>query len=170
MPPGCFHFIATADPCQEKSTPAVMQGYFFDSRYAMRRTLGALVQCAIWHKEWTNVLYDDRLKLLAFLLDWHARAPKFSGEQLYSLLFAAHYHPWLRPIERNTAEALQAYNPLSSTLHRTRNDIGKFLSETAARVLSRLSSGEKASYLHLEEIFKTYLQSEYDMYYKAVKS
>jgi hypothetical protein len=146
-----------------------MQGFFFDSRYCMRQTLGALIQCAIWHKEWTNVLYDDRLKLLAFLLDWHARAPKFSGEQLYSLLFAAHYHAWLRPITRSTAETLQAYNPLFSTLHGTKNDVGRFLSETAARVLSRLSSDEKALYSHLEEKFKTYLQSEYHMYYKAVK-
>ena len=170
MPAGCFHFVATADPCPEKSTPAVMQGFFFDSRYGMHRTLGALVQCAIWHKEWTNVLYDDRLKLLAFLLDWHARAPKFSGEQLYSLLFAAHHHAWLRPIKRNTTEALQAYNPLSSTLHGTKNDVGRFLSETAACVLSRLSSSEKASYCRLEEKFKTYLQSEYHMYYKAVNS
>jgi hypothetical protein len=133
MLPGSFHLVGTVDQSKNKSTPAAMQGFFFDSRYSMRQTLGGLVQCAIWHKEWMNVLYNDRLKLLAFLLDWHNRAPKFSGEHLYSLLFAAYYHAWLWPIKENTMQAMQSYHSLSR-LHGTRHDIGRFLSKTTVTV------------------------------------
>jgi hypothetical protein len=169
MPPGSFHLVGTVDRSDAKSTPAAMQGFFFDSCYGMRRTLSGLVQCAIWHNEWTNVLYNDRLKLLAFLLDWHARAPKFSGEQLYSLLFAAYYHSWLRPIEHTTVEAMQSYHPLSK-LHGARQDIGKFLSNTAERIFNRLNNNEKALYSDLEVKFRNYLLSEYKLRIKALQS
>lgn len=168
MPPGSFHLVGTVDRSDARSNPAAMQGFFFDSRYNMRRTLGGLVQCAIWHKEWTNVLYNDRLKLLAFMLHWHTRAPKFSGEHLYSLLFAAYYHPWLRPIKQTTVEAMQSYHPLSR-LHGGQ-DIGSFLSKTAERIFNRLDDEQKALYSHLEVKFKTYLLSEYKMHIAALKS
>jgi len=170
MPPGSFHLVATVDRSVTKSTPAVMQGFFFDSRYGMHRMLGALVQCAIWHKQWTNVLYNDRLKMLVFLLDWHSRAPKFSGENLFSLLFAAHYHSWLLPITPNTAEEMQMYHPLARTCAGGTFAPNKFLMNTARSLFNRLDDNEKALYSGFETKFRTYLITEYDMYCKALKS
>jgi hypothetical protein len=166
MPPRSFHLVATVHPSNTKSTAAVLQGFFFDSRHGMRRMLGGMVECAIWHRQWTNVLYNDRFKLLAFLLEWHARAPKstkrFVGENLYALLFAAKYNLWLRPIQSTSAQDMEKYAPsLEHIVDEEERNISIFLTTTAERLLKLLQTDEKSLYDQLETHFKNYLAHEF---------
>ena len=170
MPPRSFHFVATVDPSSTRSTAAVLQGFFFDSRHGMRRMLGGMVECAIWHRQWTNVLYNDRFKLLAFLIEWHARAQKptqrFIGENLYALLFAAKYNLWLRPVDSTSAADLENYVPsLDDIVDEEERKVSVFLTKMADHLLNLLETNERSLYEELETDFKKYLASEYKRLY-----
>ena len=160
MPPRSYHAVATLN-----FRPAVLQGAFFDSRYGMRRTLSGLVECAVWHKHWTNTAYNERFVLLAFLLDWHARAPpnkpRFTGENLYSLIFAAKYSVWLLPLTAHSAAALSAFNPESLRNSDDPDGVHAFLLWRANQVLKTLPKNELVLYRNLERTFKVYIGHEY---------
>ncbi len=160
MPPRLYHAVATIE-----FQPAVLQGAFFDSCYGIQHMLGGLIECAVWHTHWTNVLYTECPILLAYLLDWHAQAPpnnpRFIGENLYALLFAAKYSKWLVPIKAHTAHALTSFNPESIGGSNDPDGVHDFLLKRANQLLMLLPSHEQASYQHLEGTFKTYLASEY---------
>jgi hypothetical protein len=167
MPPRSYHAVVTLD-----LKPGVLQGAFFDSRYGMRRTLAGLVECAVWHNHWTNTLYNERFVILAFLLDWHARAPphkaRFTGENLYSLLFAAKYSAWLLPFTATTPEMLSAFNPESLLDSHDPKGVHAFLRQRANQVLKLLPPHEKTLYRNLERTFKTYIAHEYKSMHKVL--
>lgn len=154
MPPRSYHAVATLD-----SKPAILQGAFFDSRFGMQRTVAALIECAVWHGHWTNVLYPQRFNVLASLLEWHARAlrPRFTGNDLYALLFAAIHSAYLVPCDFATAKQLDNYEPESLQ----REGIHAFLLKTGCEILRFLPRHEQDAYSHLEEKFRLYLASEY---------
>jgi hypothetical protein len=168
MPSRTFHAVATLG-----LKPAVLQGTFFDSRYVMKRTLAGLVECALWHEHWTNTLYKERFVILAFLLDWHARAPphkaRFTGENLYALLFAAKYSTWLVPFTAATPQALSAYNPASLLDSHDPHGVHAFLLRRANQVIQLLSSNEKFLFRDFERTFKDHIGHEYKALYDVLK-
>jgi hypothetical protein len=134
--------------------------------------LGGLIECAVWHSHWTNTLYNDRFALLAFLLDWHARAPphnpRFVGENLYALLFTAKYSVWLLPLTAPDAETLHRFNPESLRDSHDPDGLHAFLQQRANQVLQRLPPKEKVLYRNLERTFKAHLASEYQSLCKVL--
>src|SRR5260370_16051802 len=160
MPPRPYQAVATIE-----FQPAVLQGAFFDSCYGMQHMLGELIECAVWHTHWTNVLYTEHPILLAYLLDWHAQAPpnnpRFIGENLYALLFAAKYSKWLVPIKAHTAYALTSFNPESIGGFNDPDGVHDFLLKRANQLLMLLPSHEQASYPPLASPSNTCLPTKY---------
>jgi hypothetical protein len=167
MPPRSYHAVVTLG-----FQPAVLQGAFFDSCYGMRRMLGGLIECAIWHSYWTNMLYDERPFLLAFLLDWHARSlpnnARFTGQNLYSLLFMAKHSVWLIPFTASTPDALISFTPESFCDTRDSDGVHAFLRGTGNQLLRQLPPDEQSLYRDLERTFKAYLAHEYKALYEVL--
>lgn len=169
MPPGSRHAVATIDSSDKDSNPAILQGFFFDSRYGMRRMLGAMVEYAVWHTQWSNVLYEDRFKLLAFLLDWHARSSsqdaKFVGQDLHAVLFAARHSQWLEPLFMNSRQELREYDPRSLP---DSHGIHNFLVRRANQLLQVLPTSEVNIYRALETEFKNYIDQQLKAFYECL--
>ena len=117
----------------------------------------------IWHKQWTNVLYNDLLKVLVFFAGLALPHFKVQWENLYSLLFTAHYYAWLLPITPNTTEEMQTYHLLARTCHGEMFIPNKFLMKTVESVFNHLDDNKKALYSDFETKFRTYLVTEYDI-------
>ena len=164
MPSRTYHAVATVG-----LKPAILQGMFFDSWYVMKRTLARLVECALWHNHWTNTLYKECFVILAFLLDWHAQAPphkaRFTGENLYMLLFAAKYSTWLVPFTAATPKELSAYNPASLLDSHNSNSIHAFLLRRANQVIHLLPPREMTLFRNFERTFKAHIGDEYKSMY-----
>lgn len=130
----------------------------------MRRMLGGMVECAMWHKQWTNTLYSDRFKLLAFLLQWHAQGrgneQRFVGSNYHALLFMAKYAPMLCPIHHQTPEGVETSDPYDVMVGDCDHTF-KFLNLKALQLLKELPAHESELYSSLEEEFSVYLAKEY---------
>ena len=152
--------------------PAILQGMFFDSRYVMKHTLARLVECALWHDHWTNTFYKERFVILAFLLNWNAWAPphkaRFTGENLYVLLFAAKYSMWLVPFTAATPKELSTYNPTSLLDPHDSNSIHAFLLCRANQVLHFLPPCEMTLFRNFERTFKVHIGNEYKSMYHVL--
>jgi hypothetical protein len=169
LPPRSYHAVLTIDSSPDDSNSALLQGFFFDTRYGMRRMLAGMVECAMWHRCWTNVLYRDRFKLLAFLLEWHAQSPatqpKFTDINLHALLFAAKYSAWLLPLSLDTPEAMVSYDPQQVFSDENTSDVLLYLTQRGIELIASLPSIEYISYQRLEREFIGYLAHEF----KALK-
>lgn len=103
MPAGSVHAVGTVYRRHQKPMPAIFHGFFFDSRHTMPRTLGALIQCAHWHQQWTNVLAPARFSTMLWFVLWQlskpVRSAPFQEENLFALIFIAQYGPHLEPLE-----------------------------------------------------------------------
>jgi hypothetical protein len=134
--------------------------------------LGGLVECAVWHSHWTNTLYGDRFLILAFLLDWHARSlpnnPRFTGQNLYSLLFMARFSVWLVPLSIPSAKAFTSFTPESLRDTHDPHGVHFFLRQKGGQLLRQLPSNEQSLCRDLEHTFKAYLANEYEVLYKVL--
>lgn len=103
MPQGSYHSVGTVNKKKQDFTPAILHGFFFDSRYTMTRTVGALIQCAHWHLQWTNIIYEDRFPLILRLAQWQLSKRRhdapFTGGNLYALMFIMQYAAFLQPLQ-----------------------------------------------------------------------
>jgi len=135
--------------------------------------LGGLIECAVWHKHWTNVTYSDRPFILAFLLDWHARSlpnnARFTGENLYSLLFMAKYSIFLVPFDATTAEADASLTPELFHYKYDPHGVHAFLKRAGNQLLRRLPSDEQSLFCSLEATFKAHLLNEYAALFRVIK-
>ena len=167
MPSRTYHAVVTLH-----LKPAVLQGTFFDSQYVMKHMLAGLVECALWHNHWMNMLYKECFIILAFLLDWHARVPlhkvRFTGENLYMLLFAAKYSTWLVPFTAATPKELSTYNPASLLVSHDSNGIHAFLLHRANQVLKLLPPCETTLFWNFERTFKAHIGHEYKSMYNVL--
>lgn len=172
MPPGSRHAVATIDLSAKDSNSAILQGFFFDSRHGMRRMLGSLVEFAVWNLQWSNVEYRDRFKLLAYFLEWHARAPcwdpKLVGENLYAVLFAAKFSAWLIPMDVEKKKELAAYTPESAIDSSDSKDVHQHLLRRANQVLISLSEDKRVKYKAFEDEFKNYLSRQIQELYTTL--
>ena len=82
---------------------------------------------------------------------------RFTGENLYMLLFAAKYSTWLVPFTAATPKELSTYNPASLLVSHDSNGIHAFLLHRANQVLKLLPPCKTTLFWNFERTFKAHL-------------
>lgn len=170
MPPRTYHAVATVDLGAFASSPALLHGVFYDTWHHMEATLASLIECAIWHQQWTNAVYGHRFQQIAYMLQWHVSKPRthslFKKRSLYALLFIACAAEWLLPIESQgkPQDWLRAYDPgnpsASIAVSTESREVFNWLRKTSNQVLSALSTSDVREFRKFSNIYANHYMSE----------
>jgi hypothetical protein len=170
MPPRTYHAVATVDRSGFASSPALLHGVFYDTRLNMEATLAGLIECAIWHEQWTNSVYGHRFRQIAYMLKWHVSKPRthrlFKKRSLYALLFISCAGEWLLPIESQgkTQDWLRAFDPgdpsANIAVSTESREVFNWLYKTSQEAFIELSATDAGEFIQFQNLYVNYYKSE----------
>lgn len=170
LPPRTYHAVATVDLAGFASSPGLLHGVFYDTRHHMEATLAGLIECAIWHEQWTNAVYGHRFRQIAYMLQWHVSKPRthtpFKKRSLYALLFIACAAEWLLPIESQgkPQDWLREYDPgnpsANIAVSTEPQEVFNWLRKTSNNALSALSASDVVEFQKFSKVYVNHYKSE----------